>query len=179
MVDNKSADSHLLYCSTQTFTDAAFGKNILYTDTVSGAQFSFYHVPLTTGLTANGPLPTLKAGGQVSTSSAAPSTSSAVTLPKATASTTVLSTTSSTIAQSSTSTQPSSSTTPSSSVAASSGLFISSSSAISGTSTPAIKGSSSAVSITPIATETSSGARALTQWMGAAAAAVVVVAAIL
>ncbi|RDW79395.1 hypothetical protein BP6252_04033 [Coleophoma cylindrospora] len=176
-------DGYSVHCSaagtvsavcTQTFTDLAFQTNEVFVDTITGSQYSFYHVPLTTGLTANGPLPTLQAGVQASTTSAAPSTSSSASpSPTPTESFTTSSTTTTLSAITTTVTSISTSTTSSSLISSSHG-------AISNTTTPTAHGSSNTTSVPPVATVTGSGATALTQWiMGAAAAAVVAVAATL
>ncbi|KAJ9263155.1 hypothetical protein DTO195F2_3133 [Paecilomyces variotii] len=164
---------------TQTFSD--LGHEKVWVDTISGEDFSFYHVPLTTGLAANGPLPTLNAGGQASTSSAPPVTSSSISLsPKITASMAAPSTTPSTTSSTTPSTTPSASTTSSNAAVASSSSFSPLNNTTSNATKPATNGSSNTTTVTPIATEAISGATALTLWVtGAAAAAVVAAAAII
>ncbi|KAL1859253.1 hypothetical protein Plec18167_007816 [Paecilomyces lecythidis] len=147
-------------------------QDLKWVNTISGTDFSFYHVPLTTGLTASGPLPTLKAGGEASTSSTAPRTSFATSLaPKATAST---------MAPTTLIITPSASLTSSSGLATSTSLSSSSHSTALQSTQQVATNTSNTATATPIVAETDSGATLLTQWvMGAAAAAVIVAAAIL
>ncbi|GAD99506.1 hypothetical protein PVAR5_8221 [Paecilomyces variotii No. 5] len=173
---NPSDNNIFIDCSvagTESAICTMSNSELSLVDTISGDQFSFYHVPLTTGLTANGPLPTLKAGGSISTSSTASRTSFATSLsPKATVSTVAPSTTPIIT--------PSASLTSSNHLTTSSNLSSSSHITALQSTTQATPSSSNTATATPIATETDSGATALSRWMmGAAAAAVVAVAAIL
>ncbi|RDW58588.1 hypothetical protein BP6252_13064 [Coleophoma cylindrospora] len=175
-----SADGRVSAVCTRTFTEYQTSRTFALT--ISGSEFTFVNVPLTTGvLTANGPLPTLTpAVAQASTTIAAPSTTSTTSPPPVSITPTTTSSTT-TITGSSTESQSSSS-----SAEINSSSFTSSSSlnsttlASSTTTTTAINRSSNATTAPSVPTVNTSGATGLTEWtIGAAAAAVFAIAATL
>ncbi|KAL9110521.1 MAG: hypothetical protein Q9227_004879 [Pyrenula ochraceoflavens] len=156
---------------THTFTDLQ-SKNVMI-DTLTGSDYSFYHVPLTTGLTANGALPTLQPGKEANTTSAAPSTSSAAS-PSASSPITSTPTSSAGNSSSGGSQSDNNSLGSSSGTVTGSGSFTFGSGVPSNTTIPAFNGSSSATVTSPVATVTDSGAASLSQWIMGVGVAVVV-----